>query len=220
MARSGKPARGAFITFEGGDGVGKSTQIALLAENLTRAGRHVVATREPGGSQGAEAIRGLLVHGDAERWSARSEALLMYAARADHLERTINPARLRGAIVLCDRFADSSMAYQGFAGGLGQATIAALDALIVGADGPDLTLILDAPTAAALSRSQSRGGDDRFESKGTAYLERVRQGFLKIAVAAPDRCVVIDAARPKDEIAGEIARRVEERLATYDRSAP
>ncbi|MEZ5927189.1 MAG: dTMP kinase [Parvularculaceae bacterium] len=159
--------RGPFITFEGGDGVGKSTQIARLAVRLRAAGREVVVTREPGGSPGAEAIRALLVQGAADRWSARTEALLMFAARADHLERTINPARARGAVVLCDRFADSSMAYQGIAGALGREAVATLGALIVGADGPTLTFVLDASSQEGLN-AQARAATATTASKRKA----------------------------------------------------
>lgn len=204
--------RGPFITFEGGDGVGKSTQIARLAARLRGAGCDVVATREPGGSPGAEDIRALLVSGAADRWSPRTEALLMYAARADHLERTINPARARGAVVICDRFADSSMAYQGVAAALGEAAIARLDALVVGADGPTLTLILDAPAEHGLARADMRGGDNRFEAKGGGYHERVRQAFLGIARAHPERCVVVNAARSIDDVETDIAAIVRARL--------
>jgi dTMP kinase len=204
--------RGPFITFEGGDGAGKSTQITRLAAHLRRAGSDVVVTREPGGSPGAEDIRALIVNGAADRWSPMSEALLMYAARADHLERTINPARARGAAVLCDRFSDSTMAYQGIAGGLGRAAVESLDALVVGDDGPMLTFILDAPVRDSLARAGARGGDTRFEGKGAGYQERVRQAFLAIARSAPDRCVVIDASRGIEAIGAEIAAVVHERL--------
>jgi len=204
--------RGAFISFEGGDGVGKSTQIELLAGSLRKAGAEVVTTREPGGSPGAEAIRALLVTGAADRWSPLTEALLMYAARADHLQKTINPARARGAIVLSDRFSDSSMAYQGFAGALGASAVAALEKLVVGADGPDLTLVLDAPVAVSLSRTSARGGDHRFEAKGADYQESVRQAFLKIAAANPGRCAVIDAARQPEAVATDVAAIVTARL--------
>lgn len=208
MGEAERAPRGAFITFEGGDGVGKSTQIALLAERLRRAGREVVQTREPGGSPGAEAIRALLVTGEADRWSATTEALLIYAARADHLTRTIVPARKKGTVVLCDRFADSSMAYQAIAGGLGAEAIDALDRIVVGGEGPDLTLVLDAPAATGLQRSQARGGDNRFEHKGAAFQERVREAFLEIAKANPDRCVVIDAARARESVADDVAAAV------------
>ena len=205
--------RGAFITFEGGDGAGKSTQIACLAERLAAAGHDVVTTREPGGAEGAETIRTLLVTGEADRWTPMTEALLMYAARADHLARTINPARARGAIVLCDRFSDSSMAYQGAAGALGADAVRALDALVVGEDGPDLTIILDVPVETGLDRAGARaGGEARFEAKGAGYHGRVRQAFLDIAAAEPERCIVIDARQPIDEIGEEIARAVHERL--------
>lgn len=204
--------RGAFISFEGGDGVGKSTQIALLAERLRKAGVDIVTTREPGGSPGAEAVRALLVKGAADRWSPMAEALLMYAARADHLEKTVNPARARGAVVLSDRFSDSSMAYQGAAGALGESAIAALEKLVVAKDGPDLTIVLDAPVGASLSRTASRGGDHRFEAKGAEYQERVRQAFLKIAAADPKRCVVVDAARPVEDVGSDIAAAVSARL--------
>lgn len=204
--------RGPFITFEGGDGAGKSTQITRLAAHLRRAGSDVVVTREPGGSPGAEDIRALIVKGAADRWSPMSEALLMYAARADHLERTINPARARGAVVLCDRFSDSTVAYQGIAGGLGCAAVESLDALVVGDDGPMLTFILDAPVRDSLARACARGGDTRFEAKGAGYQERVRQAFLAIARSAPDRCVVINASRSVEAIEAEIAAIVRERL--------
>ena len=206
------PRRGPFITFEGGDGVGKSTQIVRLAEKLRDVGCEVVTTREPGGSAGAETIRELLVTGDAERWSPITEALLMFAARADHLEKTINPARERGAAVLCDRFADSTMAYQGAAGALGAEAVAALTRLVVGEDGPDLTIILDAPVDVGLARAGDRGGDNRFESKGRDYQARVRQAFLDIAAGAPERCVVISATRSAEAVALEVAKVVRQRF--------
>ncbi|MEQ1929442.1 MAG: dTMP kinase [Parvularculaceae bacterium] len=210
------PKRGAFISFEGGDGVGKSTQIALLAERLRKAGREVVVTREPGGSVGAEAIRALLVTGAADRWSPLTEALLMYAARADHLEKIINPARMRGAVVLSDRFSDSSMAYQGIAGALGERAIGALESLVVGADGPQLTLILDAPVSATIARAHARGGDHRFEAKGAAYQDRVRQAFLRIARDSAERCAIVDASRPVDQVAADIASLVSARLNLFE----
>ncbi|MDP3173040.1 MAG: dTMP kinase [Phenylobacterium sp.] len=191
-------ARGRFITFEGGEGAGKSTQLRRLAERLTQAGVEVVATREPGGSPGAESIRDLLVNGDADRWSGLSEALLMYAARRDHIERTITPALDRGAWVVCDRFADSTRAYQGAGGGVDPALISALESHVLSVR-PDLTLILDLPADAGLARAGGRGGGEaRFESKGLGFHERLRQAFLTIADAEPERCVVIDG---RDEIA-------------------
>lgn len=204
--------RGPFITFEGGDGVGKSTQIARLAAHLKAGGFDVVATREPGGSPGAEAIRSLLVNGSVDRWSPLAEALMMFAARADHLEKTINPARARGAVVICDRFADSTRAYQGAAGGLDKQTVEALRRLVVGEDGPSLTFILDAPTEVGLARAGVRGGETRFEAKGADYQEKVRQAFLDIAANEPERCLVIDAAQTPDLVAAAIARAVKDRL--------
>lgn len=204
--------RGAFVTFEGGDGAGKSTQIARLAERLRAAGHDVVTTREPGGSPGAETIRALIVTGAADRWSPMAEALLVFAARADHLEKTINPARASGAVVLCDRFTDSTLAYQGAAGALGAAAVKTLAALVVGADGPDLTLVLDLPVEEGLARAGGRGGESRFEDKGRDYQARVRRAFLDIAAAEPARCAVIDATRPVEAVAGEIAAVVKERL--------
>ncbi|MEQ8934909.1 MAG: dTMP kinase [Amphiplicatus sp.] len=204
--------RGPFITFEGGDGVGKSTQIARLADGLLKTGYDVVTTREPGGSRGAETVRALLVQGAADRWSPLTEALLVFAARADHLERVINPARARGAIVLCDRFTDSTMAYQGIAGALGGDVVSRLADLVVGDDGPNLTIILDAPSSHALARAEGRGGDNRFESKGEEYQERVRQAFLTIAAAEPQRCALVDGSASVDEVSAHIAGLVHVRL--------
>lgn len=202
--------RGLFISFEGGDGVGKSTQIARLAKTLRKHGREVVETREPGGSAGAEAIRALIVTGDEDRWSAMSEALLMYAARRDHLEKTIRPARNRGAVVLCDRFADSTMAYQGYAGGLGAETLAALYASVIGDEGPDLTFLLDAPGDEGLARAAPDGSERRFEEKGAAFQSKVREAFLEIAKNAPERCVIVDARGSKDAVAERIEQALRE----------
>lgn len=203
--------RGAFISFEGGDGAGKSTQIERLAAHLRRSGHEVVTTREPGGAPGAEQIRALLVNGPPERWTPLTEALLMSAARADHLARTINPARARGAIVLSDRFEDSTMAYQGLAGALGREKVNALRDLVVGADGPDLTLILDAGDA-GLSRAQHRGGEDRFERKGADYQRRVREAFAAIALAEPRRCALVGADRDIEAITADIRAIIRDRL--------
>lgn len=198
--------RGRFITLEGGDGAGKSTQAHLLADRLRSAGKSVCVTREPGGSPGAEAIRTLLVTGGAGRWTSLSETLLFYAARADHLAHAIRPALERGEWVICDRFFDSTRAYQGYAGGVEFALLDALDARVVGTDRPDLTLILDLPVADGLARAASRcpNGEGRFESRGEAFHESLRQGFLTIAKAEPNRCRVIDA-RPDP---GEVARAI------------
>ena len=194
--------RGRFITFEGGEGAGKSTQVARLATWLRASGMDLVHTREPGGSPGAEQIRDLVLNGAAERWSPMTETLLMYAARADHLERTIRPALEAGRWVLCDRFADSSRAYQGAGGGVAQAFIEQLDATVVGADQPDLTLIFDIPVEIGLRRALGRGeaSEVRFESKGLAFHQRLREGFAEIAAANPDRCRVIDAGGDADEV--------------------
>jgi dTMP kinase len=204
---------GVFISFEGGDGAGKSTQIKLLAEALRAQGREVVTTREPGGSTGAEAIRKLLLEGAADKWSPLTEALLMYASRADHLERTIEPALQRGAVVISDRFADSTMAYQGLAGALGEATVTVLQKLVVGNRGPNLTIMLDLPVDEGLKRSGETGAaEQRFESKGAAYQEQVRAAFLEIARREPKRCVVVDAAGPADAVAERIADAVKLRI--------
>jgi len=206
-------ARGRFITFEGGEGAGKSTQVRQLAARLKAAGREVVATREPGGSPGAEAIRALLVQGEADRWSALTETLLMYAARRDHIERVIAPALARGAWVICDRFADSTWAYQGAAGGTDPALIRTLETAILGETRPDLTLILDLPVTEGLARANGRGdAEGRFEAKGQAFHERLRQAFLEIARAEPKRCAVIDAARSPDEVEALIWAAVDARL--------
>jgi dTMP kinase len=207
-------ARGLFITFEGGEGTGKSTQAALLAERLTGSGRRVVQTREPGGSPGAEAIRALLVEGAADRWSARSEALLMYAARSDHLERVIEPALAAGAIVICDRFADSTAAYQGAGGGVDAAFVAALEREVVGAAKPDLTLILDLGVAEGLARAAARrNGGARFEAKGADFHGRLRQAFRDLARRQPDRCRLIDAAPAPERVADQVWAAVSARLA-------
>jgi dTMP kinase len=196
--------QGRFITFEGGEGAGKSTQLRRLAARLGEA-REVVATREPGGSPGAESIRDLLVRGDADRWSPVTETLLMYAARRDHIERVIAPALARGAWVVCDRFADSTRAYQGAGGGADPALIAALEAQVLGDVRPDLTLILDLPVDQGLARADGRGdAETRFESKGLAFHGRLRQAFLEIARAEPKRCAVIDATLPPDEVEAAI----------------
>ncbi|MDP1643111.1 MAG: dTMP kinase [Phenylobacterium sp.] len=194
-----------FITFEGGEGGGKSTQLRLLAQRLTELGHEVISTREPGGSPGAEAIRDLLVRGEADRWSAMTETLLMYAARRDHLERVISPALARGAWVLCDRFADSTRAYQGAAGGTDLALIAALEVHVLAGVRPDLTLILDLPPETGLTRAVSRAGvETRFESKGAAFHSRLRQAFLDIAAAEPERCRVIDASQALESVTADI----------------
>jgi dTMP kinase len=205
--------RGCFITFEGGEGAGKSTQIRRLAERLRAEARDVVLTREPGGSPGAESIRELLLNGAVDRWSPLTEALLMNAARRDHIERVIAPALARGAVVLCDRFADSTRAYQGAGGAVDLNVIAQLEAAVVGEMRPDLTLIFDLPVAEGLRRALSRnGGEERFEAKGEAFHERLRAAYLDIARSEPDRCVVIDAAASLDAVEAAIAVAVAPRL--------
>ncbi|PHY21511.1 dTMP kinase [Caulobacter sp. BP25] len=204
--------QGFFISFEGGEGAGKSTQIRRLAERLTAAGHDVVVTREPGGSPGAEAIRELLVNGAADRWSPVTETLLMYAARRDHVERVIRPALSRGAIVLCDRFADSTRAYQGAGGDAPASLIASLEDHVLGGAVPDLTLILDLPAEIGLQRAEARGGAARFESKGLAFHERLRAGYLEIARREPERCVVIEANAEIDAVTAAIGDAVDQRL--------
>ncbi|WP_299177306.1 dTMP kinase [uncultured Brevundimonas sp.] len=207
--------RGQFISFEGGEGAGKSTQVARLVARLERLleGRKVVRTREPGGSKGAEAIRNLVVATEAEPWSAMTETLLMYASRSDHLERTIRPALEAGDWVVCDRFADSSRAYQGAGGGVAQSFIEQIDAAVVGADQPDLTLVFDLPVEVGLERAFGRGQmETRFESKGLEFHQRLREGFLRIVETHPERCVRIDATGSLDEVEARVWRAVQDRL--------
>lgn len=186
--------RGRFITLEGGEGSGKSTQCRLLAEALTENGIPCRLSREPGGSPGAEEIRQLLVQGEPGRWDAVSETLLLFAARHDHWLRTIEPALERGEWVICDRFADSTMAYQGYAGKMDRAKIDALYDLAIGTARPDLTLILDIPVEEGLRRAVSRGGEEnRFEKMEMTFHQALREGFLDIARRCPERCVVVSA---------------------------
>ena len=210
-------ARGRFITLEGGEGAGKSTQQRRLADWLRRGGREVVETREPGGSPGAEEIRKLLVTGAAGRWDAVTEALLHFAARRDHLRQTIEPALARGSWVVCDRFADSTLAYQGYGHGLGRAPVEALYALVVGSLKPDLTLVLDLPVAEGLARARRRNGggtqqEDRYEQMDLGFHERLRAGFHDIVAREPERCLLIDARGDEDVVAARIQAAVTERL--------
>jgi dTMP kinase len=205
--------RGQFITFEGGEGAGKSTQLKRLVARLQAEGREVVATREPGGSPGAESIRDLVLNGAADRWSPVTETLLMYAARRDHVERVIRPALARGAWVVCDRFADSTRAYQGAAGGTDPGLIAALETYILEDTRPDLTLIFDFPPETGLKRAIARpGAEMRFESKGMAFHERLREGYLAVARAEPDRCVVIEADDSIEAVEAAVWAAVQARL--------
>lgn len=205
-------SQGYFITFEGGEGSGKSTQIRRLAERLKPGGREVVLTREPGGTPGGEEIRNLILNGAVDRWSPVSEALLMSAARRDHLERVIRPALERGAVVLCDRFADSTRAYQGSGGAVNPAFIDSLERFVVEDTRPHLTLILDLPVAEGLARAGARGGEARFESKGLAFHERLRTAYLAIAEAEPKRCQVIDATGTQDQVAAAIDAALADRI--------
>lgn len=208
--------RGRFITFEGGEGAGKSTQVQRLAARLKADGCEVVTTREPGGSPGAESIRDLVLRGAADRWSPVTETLLMYAARRDHIERVIRPALARGAWVVCDRFADSTRAYQGAAGGTDPGLITALETHIVEDMKPDLTLVFDLPAEVGLARAHARAGAEmRFESKGMAFHERLRDGFRAIAAAEPERCALIDAAASMDEVEAAVWAAVAGRLAVH-----
>ena len=205
--------QGRFITFEGGEGTGKSTQVARLVDRLRARGLEVLQTREPGGSDGAEEIRNLALNGDAGRWSPMTETLLMFAARSDHLERTIRPALEAGRWVVCDRFADSSRAYQGAGGGVPSDFIETLDAAVVGPTQPDLTLVFDLPVEVGLERAFDRGlFETRFESKGLAFHERLRKGFREVAAAHPERCVIIDADGDLDTVAARVWSVVEDRL--------
>lgn len=203
---------GKFITFEGGEGAGKSTQVRLLAQNLANRGIETVQTREPGGAPQAEMLRELLISGDTDRWTAEAEALLNYAARDDHLRTTIRPALERGAWVLCDRFSDSTRAYQGLAGQVSMEMIDAVHKEIVGETDPDLTLVMDLAPEVGLDRAHARGDANRFENKGLAFHQTLQRSFLEIAKAYPNRCVVIDASGEIDEISDAIWQAVESRL--------
>jgi len=205
--------RGRFISFEGGEGAGKSTQVKRLAARLESPARAVVMTREPGGSPGAESIRDLVLRGEADRWSPVTETLLMYASRRDHIERVIRPALHRGAWVVCDRFADSTRAYQGAAGGTNPGLITALETYILEDIRPDLTLVFDLPAEVGLARAHARAGAEmRFESKGMAFHERLRDGFRAIATAEPGRCALIDASGDIDQVGRSVWETVAERL--------
>ena len=206
-------ATGRFITVEGGEGAGKSTQIRRLAAWLNGRGIETVTTREPGGTPGAEAIRALLVTGEPDRWDATTEALLIAAARRDHAEKVIRPALARGAWVLCDRFADSTLAYQGYAGGLPLDRLAALTRFAVNDLTPDLTIVLDLPAAEGLRRAGARSNaESRFEERTLRFHNAVRDGFLDIAQREPARCVVVDASAPVDAVARQVAAAVGRRL--------
>lgn len=218
MTRRASPTtRGRFITLEGGEGAGKTTQIKLLADALKSAGRDVVVTREPGGAPAAEAIRALLVEGATDRWQPMAEALLNYAARLEHVEATIKPALAKGRWVLSDRFADSTVAYQGYGHDLGAETVKRLHRLVLGDFQPDLTLILDVPVADGLKRAAGRADktsarEDRYERMDRAFHQRLRDGFLDIARRDPERCAVVDATKDAAAVHEWICTLVHNRL--------
>ena len=207
--------RGKFITIEGGEGTGKSTHSALLADRLKSLGIEVVLTREPGGSPGAEVIRHVLLSGAAEPLGVETEALLFAAARQDHVGSTIEPALVRGAWVISDRFSDSTRVYQGTLGRLDEKFIRALERVTLGGLKPDLTFILDVPADIGLARANKRRGKenaDRFESESLVAHETLRESYLSLAASEPERCVVVDATEPKPFVAERIWRTVNERL--------
>jgi dTMP kinase len=190
-----------FITFEGGEGGGKSTQLRILADGLRGVGQDVVTTREPGGAPGAEEIRKLLVEGEPGRWAGEAEALLHFAARAEHLDKVIRPALKAGKWVLCDRFADSTIAYQGYGQGVDRDWLLQLRHRVVAATEPGLTLVLDLPVETGLSRAVAQ---QRYERMGSAFHARLRDGFLALAREEPERCVVINAARNIEFVAADV----------------
>ncbi len=209
--------RGLFITFEGGEGAGKSTQIARLAARLSAAGVDILATREPGGPPGAlpqaMALRRLLVEGEPGAWSPQSEALLNYTQRIEHVRRIVEPALARGTFVLCDRFADSTMAYQGYGHRLGRAFVSKLHRLTLGTFKPDLTLVFDLPVEAGLKRALARtGAETRYERMDIAFHERLRRGFRAIVRAEPRRCALVDARGDIDTVEKRILTVLRKRL--------
>lgn len=203
---------GRFITLEGGEGAGKSTQIQVVKDYLLTRGNDVVVTREPGGTPEGQEIRNLLVSGDKDKWSPLSETLLILADRAAHLERLIRPALADGKYVVCDRFFDSTKAYQGVAGGLGLDVIHNLQQPVLGTTLPDVTLLLDIDPEKGLRRAQERGGELRFESKTLAYHRTLRNAFLDFAAQEPDRIFVIDADRDVEAVSDDILAVLDERL--------
>jgi dTMP kinase len=205
---------GYFLTVEGIDGAGKSSQARMLTERLRARGREVVETREPGGAPGAEEIRRLLVEGTPERWSPETEILLFTAARHDHVERVVQPALNRGAVVVCDRYVDSTRAYQGAGAIQRRELVDHLHRLAIGLD-PDLTLIFDIAPATAAERIRNRAseiGEGRFEKKGQSFQARLRDEFLAIAAAEPARCALIDAGQPPEAVAVQVWATVAPRL--------
>ncbi len=205
-------AKGQFISFEGGEGAGKTTQIKRLAQALKTRGLEVVTTREPGGTPNAEAVRDLVMNGDVARWSATEEMLLMYTARSELVRTVIKPALRRGAWVLSDRFADSTTVYQGYAGGVPVASVLALHKLVLGDFQPDLTLIFDIDPKLGLSRVARRAEvSNRFEEQDLAYYDKLRRGYLEIARQHPKRCAVLDAAQSADDLFQHIVKTINAR---------
>jgi dTMP kinase len=205
---------GRFITLEGGEGTGKSTQVRRLAASLEARGLKTLITREPGGAPGAEEIRKLMVEGEPGRWNAITETLLAYAARADHVARTIGPALTEGRWVISDRFSDSTFAYQGVGRGLDRETIRRIDSAVLDDFTPDLTLVLDLDVGIGLGRANARvGAENRFEKFGPEFHEKLRQAFLDIAKRFPERCRVIDASGTEDAVAEAIFAAVAKRFA-------
>ena len=206
-------APGLFVTFEGGEGAGKSTQIRLLANALRERGLTVLMTREPGGSKGAEAVRHVLLSGAAEPYGIRMEAILFAAARSDHVEQVIRPALAAGSVVLCDRFMDSSRVYQGITGNLEQPFVEALERVAINGVVPDCTVVFDLPAALGLERARKRADEseapDRFEKEELDTHEKRREAFLDIAEREPLRCRVVDATRPQEAIAAEVLAIIE-----------
>ena len=203
---------GRFITIEGGEGAGKSTQIQVVKDYLLTRGNDVVVTREPGGTSEGQEIRNLLVSGDKDKWSPLSETLLILADRAAHLESVIRPALAEGKYVVCDRFFDSTKAYQGVAGGLGLDVIHNLQQPVLGTTLPDVTFLLDIDPEKGLRRAQVRGGELRFESKTLAYHHTLRNAFLDFAAQEPDRIFVIDADRDVEAVSADILAVLDERI--------
>jgi dTMP kinase len=201
---------GKFITFEGGEGAGKSTQILRLAEILEDNNAPVLTTREPGGSPAAEQIRELILNSQSGAWDPISEALLMFAARREHVERKIMPALKSGKTVLCDRFSDSTMAYQGYAGGMGREAVNQLYKLVLGEFKPDLTIIFDLPVELSIKRRLDRGqSSDRFENKGIDFHQKLSAAFRDIAKREPQRCTLIDASMDVEKVTVAIVKIVE-----------
>ena len=206
---------GFFITFEGGEGSGKTTQIQRLADSLLQfvPPGSLIITREPGGVPAAESIRDLLVNGDVEKWQPLTEAFLMSAARHEHVKQIIRPALTQNKLVISDRFTDSTIIYQGVVGGVASQHIDAMNKISCGDIAPDLTIILDMNSQTGLARADLRGvGEDRFEAKGSVFHEKVRSGFIDLAHADPDRCVIIDASHTADTIADDVLQLVLPRL--------